>query len=390
MKKLLSILLVISVLALFFESCCFRNLNILGNKCSINNETREHIDGPFVFERSDSKLEIITAKKLNDSIFVNFNLVDKNQPFTCYVDNNDRDFFNIKLIDSLSVRPARTPSVEKLFVMSDLHGSFNSMSSLLINNGVIDDEFNWTFGDGHLVMIGDVTDRGENTIPCLWLLYHLEEQVKDKVHYLLGNHELMNLYGRTSYLNDKTKLCINKISGLDSNESLKYLFSNNTVLGKWLRTKNTIEQIGDYLFVHAGISNELVDSNLSLEEINNIIREYVDVNPVNIPENDEMAKMLFGRLGPIWYRGMVMNYQHYYKKMSQVDYSKVLSHFKVKNIFVGHSVVKNISSDYNTSLIRINVSQPSVKNSKKAQALLIEGENFYRVNAKGEKMVKLN
>ncbi len=46
---------------------------------------------------------------------------------------------------------------------------------------------------------GDMFDRGDQVTECLWLVYALEETAKAAggyVHFILGNHELMNLQGR--------------------------------------------------------------------------------------------------------------------------------------------------------------------------------------------------
>ena len=62
----------------------------------------------------------------------------------------------------------------------------------------MDSACHWTFGKGHLVICGDLFDRGNDVTAELWLLYKLEEEAKEKggyVHTILGNHEIMNLSG---------------------------------------------------------------------------------------------------------------------------------------------------------------------------------------------------
>ncbi|MGB5989769.1 MAG: metallophosphoesterase [Marinifilaceae bacterium] len=384
--SLLLVAMLVVAVSLYFTCNCSQTC-----KTELETNVNRHVDGPFILRNVNGEMEYITSITDKDSISVERTLIDRSKQFLCKVDNENNDSFSVNFMDTLRVHPIRYAKAEKMFVMSDLHGSFNAMSSLLINNGVIDKDFNWTFGNGHLVMIGDITDRGINTIPCLWLFYHLEEQVKNQLHYLFGNHELMTIYGRGSYLNEKTQKAIVKITGEDTvNKAVKSLFSDKSELGSWIRKRNTIEIIGDILFVHAGISNELVNSKLSIEQINKVVRKYADVSSRDIPKTDTIANMLFGRNGPIWYRGLVMDYKDYYKKMTQEDFSKVLEHFGVKRIFIGHTEVDNISSDYKGGLLRINVSQPWEKDSDKAQALLIDGDNYSRVNGKGTILKNIN
>lgn len=90
----------------------------------------------------------------------------------------------------------------KLIAISDIEGNFTGFYSFLLVNKVIDQNAKWIFGDGHLVLNGDFIDRGDQVTQVLWLIYSLEEQAKQqggKVHYILGNHEVMNMYGDVSY-----------------------------------------------------------------------------------------------------------------------------------------------------------------------------------------------
>src|SRR5688572_1530988 len=59
----------------------------------------------------------------------------------------------------------RKPS--KLFVVSDIEGQYVYFKQLLQAAGVMDESFNWTFGKGHLVICGDVFDRGNQVAECL-------------------------------------------------------------------------------------------------------------------------------------------------------------------------------------------------------------------------------
>ena len=106
---------------------------------------------------------------------------------------------------------------------------------MLQNNGVIDKDFNWTFGNGHLVLTGDFVDRGEQVTEVLWLIYALEDKAKEAggyVHYVLGNHEIMNMSGDLRYLNKKY---VDNAALL--NAHFVTLYGENSELGRWLRTK---------------------------------------------------------------------------------------------------------------------------------------------------------
>jgi len=59
-------------------------------------------------------------------------------------------------------------------------------------NGVIDARLHWIYGDGQVVLVGDMVDRGRNVLPLLWLVYRIEAEAKaagGALHDVLRNHE---------------------------------------------------------------------------------------------------------------------------------------------------------------------------------------------------------
>ena len=166
--------------------------------------------------------------------------------------------------------------------------------------------------------------------------------------------------------------------------AIQFMYSNQTELGNWLRKKNVIEKIGGYIFVHAGLNPEIVDYNISLNEINNITRENWDEDFYQNPGNNSIANFLIGRKGPFWYRGLVTDYK-YYEKINESELEKVLKHFKANKIVVGHTVVNNISADFNGRVIRIDRKHGTEKKSGFTKGLLIENGIEYIIDDKGEK-----
>ncbi|MEX0273327.1 MAG: metallophosphoesterase, partial [Flavobacteriaceae bacterium] len=277
-----------------------------------------------------------------------------------------------------------------IFVTSDIEGNFNAFYSMLTGNGIMDRDYNWTFGTGHLVVAGDMVDRGNNAWPCLWLLYKLEqdaEKAGGQVHYILGNHDVMNMHANVKYVKRRYIELAKIVSGKeDEKEAYRYLLSSTNEIAKWIASKNTVEKIGDALYVHGGISTEVVDAGLSIEEINAIVRKNIRRDLTNDPGDDEVENMVFGRLGPLWYRGLVKDYKEHYEKTTSNELHQILDFFGVKRIVVGHTIVdEQVTSDFEGRVIRVDIKHPHEKFTGKSQGLLIESGQDYKVKDHGEK-----
>ena len=280
--------------------------------------------------------------------------------------------FTVQLKEHLKPEKTTYKEVSRIFVLSDIEGEYAALKGLLWAGGVMDQSFRWTFGKGHLVVVGDVFDRGSAVAECLWLFYHLEEQAKKAggyLHYVLGNHELMNLAGDYRYLNPRY-LELAQQAGVPYAQ----FYSPQTELGRWLRTKNVAEKIGPYLFVHGGISQMVNEWGPSLDTLNGRVRPYYDH-----PGDSTMpatVSPLFSDAGPMWYRGYYID-----PKASSTQVDSTLRLFRVKTIVTGHTPISRIAAFHDGRVINVDV--PHAKGA--SEALLIEGRQMYRVNGKGEK-----
>ena len=250
------------------------------------------------------------------------------------------------------------PMPNKLLAISDVEGNFNTVTTLLKNHRVLDHNLNWHFGNGHVVIIGDVFDRGNHVTELLWLLYRMEIQAQHKggaVHLIIGNHEMMNLQNDLRYAEPKYHT-LNTLLQQQTQWQYSDLFGPHSELGQWLRSKNTIEQIGDIIFTHGGLSPLMAEQQYSLEFINQTIRQAIDT-----PKKDrnDIEQHLFGRHGPMWYRGYFMSLQPNQPKITEEQLSKVLNHYQAKAIAVGHTIVDKPQSHFDGRVIAVDVKHPA-------------------------------
>jgi hypothetical protein len=282
--------------------------------------------------------------------------------------------FSVRLKEKLEVEKADFKDVEKQFVVSDIEGNFKAFRTLLQANNIIDKDYNWTFGNGHLVLTGDFVDRGDMVTEVLWLIYSLEDKAKAAggyVHFVLGNHEIMNMSGDIRYVHPKY---LQTAAAL--NEKFVNLYGDKTELGQWMRTKNVVQVVGDVLYVHGGISKEVNQLDLSAIKINKIVRPYYGDSTYSF--NEMKAEVLYSEKGPFWYRG-------YYTgtKATDEQVDKTLQDFKVKHIATGHTVIADkISALYNGKVFNTDVHHAKGI----TEGLLIENGQFYRALISGEKI----
>lgn len=337
------------------------------------------VDGPYVIYRSrqvfvnyiekDSGIRSVRTESFKSS--------DRDKIILTVPTDVPGKTFTVRLHGKPEVQKAEYPDHHKLFVLSDIEGHFSSFRKLLQANKIIDADYNWTFGKGHLVLTGDFFDRGNEVTQVLWLIYMLEEKARKAgghVHFILGNHEIMNLSGDIRYVHPDYIYH----AGLMKERYIE-LYGNHSELGRWLRTKNIAEKIGDFLFVHGGISAKVNALDISVSKMNRIARPYYDDSTYQYP--DLKTEVIYSVVGPFWYRGYYMGKRDESEIRNKLD--STLDLYRVKHIVTGHTVIADtISVLSGGKLINTDVHHAGGH----SEALLVEDGKFYRVNAEGRRV----
>lgn len=272
----------------------------------------------------------------------------------------------------VKLKKAERFRAEKIAAISDIHGQFDLMLELLQANRVVDQQGNWSFGRGHLVLAGDVFDRGPKVTEALWMLYNLEAQAEragGAVHVLLGNHEYMTLANDLRYLNKKYQENA-ALLGV----SYPSLFDTQTVLGNWLRSKSVMTIINDHLFLHAGIDADVMRFGEDIAIVNQQMRRGIGLSK-NELKLDAGLTYLFGAQGPVWYRG-------YFKAETQTPdvLNQVLKHYQLERIVVGHTTFDAIYQHYQGKIVSIDA---DMKSGKRAQLFFLENGKMWRADRLG-------
>lgn len=268
--------------------------------------------------------------------------------------------------------------VERIAAVSDIHGQYDLMIALLKAHGIIDKENNWAFGRGHLVVLGDIFDRGDEVTGLLWFVYKLEQQAEKaggKVHYLLGNHEVMALKGDLRYIHKKYRYTMARMG-----MSYDQLFGKDTFLGRWLRSRPVAISINRTAFVHAGLSRQLLEMGLTFGAMNDLFREQILDQPEDSILADPYLAYLYSEDGPIWYRG------YFEDDFTRGQAQWILNAINMKHLVVGHTSFSEIVSLFRNRIIGID---SSIKLGKQGEILLIENNKFYRGTLNG-KRTRLN
>lgn len=332
-------------------------------------------DGPYIFRKEDSIHVYNICGRLVSSTVMHAN----SNTSLGVLRNAGNAGFDVRLKPVLKNEPAVFPKPRKVFCLSDIEGNYPVLRSLLISNGIMNKDARWTFGEGHLVFNGDMFDRGNQVTECLWLIYSLEEEAKRAggyVHFIIGNHEIMNLSNNLRYVREKY-IQNARILGIEYKE----MFSEHTELGNWLRTKNIMEKIGDVLYVHGGISPELARSSLSIQDINNLARKHY---AGGLDSSNQSLMMLFGyNTSPFWFR------DYYEDDTSRVRYipdgkqiDTILNRFAATHIVTGHTIVGDtVSLWYQNRIINVDTKH----SNGKSEALLIDQDKYYRASINGSR-----
>jgi len=210
----------------------------------------------------------------------------------------------------------------RIIAIGDLHGDLENARLVLKAAQVINDHDEWISGCDTLVQLGDMVDRGLYSIEVIRLFMKLQDTANKsggRVINLLGNHEILNIMGDHSYVNNEEmeRWGVNR---------WKSLFSTSTDVGRWVMNLPTIVKVRDTVFVHAGIRPTMAMNDID------IINERVNTGLLTGKYDDA----LFSEEGPLWTRIFANWGPGLYQRCELVEQS--LKILEAKRMVIGHNV----------------------------------------------------
>ncbi|HEX6062735.1 MAG TPA: metallophosphoesterase [Longimicrobiales bacterium] len=284
-------------------------------------------------------------------------------------------------VDALTIyqRPlaasVNRPAADSLYIFGDTHGEYESVTAVLRNAGLIDDQARWTGGRKQLVFLGDITDRGAEVTRLLWLIYRLEREAKaagGAVDVLLGNHELMVMLGDLRYVHANEQ----KLARLHGISYQQILNPQRSVLGRWLVTKPPVMKVGDLLLVHGGVSSDYAGETaqtlarrMTGHFEHDLFTAHVDTTRkvrVDSAYYAEWNNFIWGPRSVFWYRGYMES------DTLATELNGTLASFRADAMVVGHTPSPTIHVRYGGKLIAAHPRRPGT------ELLLVTGQGAQR------------
>ena len=295
---------------------------------------------------------------------------------------------------------AAPASAQRIVAVGDLHGDYQAWQTIARATGITNAKGHWAGGKTILVQMGDITDRGSDSLAIVRNLQQLQREASrkgGKVYVVVGNHEAMNLLGDNRYttageyaafVDGQSPTRRDRVYELNRVQlEAAYRAQNPAItaeqvrtqwlaghplgwvehrlawgqkgdLGQWAARNPAILKIGNILFAHGGISAEY--SRQPLETVNRRVAVAMAL------ADDSPASVLTDPLGPLWYRGLVAVDQEAQAARAAVkppaapltpdqELSAVLTAYSAQRLVVAHTPsLKGIQITGNGRLARID------------------------------------
>ena len=291
--------------------------------------------------------------------------------------------------------PCEWTGIDRVVAIGDVHGAYDRFVEILKVAGVVDGGLHWAAGSTHVVQLGDILDRGDDSRKVLDFVRRLEKEAhaaRGQLHLLLGNHEAARMLGdlrltttgeyaafvtpdsvsvRDKYLKSLKPATADERARVTQETPLglfemRQAFGRDGDYGRWLRQLPVTVKIDGFIFVHGGISPAVAP--LGCAAINEQVRTELTTD-LDKTRQAPLESLTARVDGPLWYRGLAQESDAF---APQVD--EILSKAQARAIVVGHTVATTgrITSRFDGRVIQLDTGmQPAYVQGGRASALEI-------------------
>ncbi|HEX6218342.1 MAG TPA: metallophosphoesterase [Sphingomicrobium sp.] len=292
-------------------------------------------------------------------------------------------------VSGCSAAPAQRPASPRIVAVGDLHGDYAAWIAIARAAGLIDARDRWAGGRTILVQLGDIPDRGPDSLKIMRHLMQLQREAPrrgGRVVALIGNHEAMNMTDDLRYVDPgeyaafadrESEARRQRVFAANeaaiaaqyraaepkmTDSAVKARWLNETPLGwvehrlawrptgelgRWVLGNPAVAMVDGNLFVHGGISVEYSKS--TIDELNRRV-----VAAIRAGEQGPTA-IINDPIGPLWYRGLVEREPGVVRPPVEQELPAVLSAYGAKRIVVGHTpLLSGIAVMHDGRLVRID------------------------------------
>jgi Calcineurin-like phosphoesterase len=188
--------------------------------------------------------------------------------------------------------------------IGDVHGDLDALIRILLGMAILGDEGQWVAQATRLVLLGDLNDRGPESVNVMDFVISLATEAQGAgcgVDALLGNHELLAVQQDYRYVLPVEFLALedfyyNGVNGVDA------IYRGNSPYAVWIRNRPTILRLEATLFVHAGLEDWAHDCDPS--SLNALISNWVAYfqGVADSPAESTLWLIQEGQGGPLWTR----------------------------------------------------------------------------------------
>jgi hypothetical protein len=194
----------------------------------------------------------------------------------------------------------------EIFAVSDVHGDYDAYVTLLVSAQLLaavpdqPNQAHWTGGQAVLVVVGDLIDKGPDSLDVIQLTMALADSASaagGRVVATMGNHE-------AEFLADPENAKASALDGVDAELASVGWTPEDTGLGKnawgaFLRGLPFAARVNGWFFAHAGPTD-----GRTLDELGAALRTDVDAHGFGAPLLSDPGSILEARLsntGPQWW-----------------------------------------------------------------------------------------